>query len=1378
MTDQISGPNDQRTNVSTERDRKAYVRDWIARRLKSGGLAGGGLVGTLLTLPMIAAAQAVDQFVSAARIDGVTNVRTMSDGTAQLVMNNGTTISVPASDVQVAANGDVLVSARVEEIAAEVMAAGGAGAGASTGAIIAAGAGAGAIAAAAGGGGGDGGDGGTLPVINSATLAASGGVGSENTGIALPEGTTSVEVTVTDADGNETTGDGQVGAEGAWTLDLAPEEIPQGRVTVTVASRDAEGEEIDTTSQDVIIDTKPPEITITNTGLGEDGVLNLAEQDAGITVTGTTDAEDGQPVTVTLDGAEFTGTVNDGAWSVDIPASGLAGLDPSATDVAVTAAVEDAAGNAGDTSETILLDLAAPTISLDDVSGDNQIGLLDTQGDLEITGSTDAETGQEVTVTFGGQAFTGTVGSGGGSGAEPNAWTVTVPQSAVEAVEADAIDGQASVAVAATVTDAAGNPAETPATRTVSADFRGPSITIDAIADDNVINIAENNDSGGITISGSTNNVPAGQDVTVSVGGTALNPVPTDANGDWQVTVPQGDPSLPADGASVTVTADVSDGETDAPQASVFLAADFTAPTLDIDEISGGIINIAESTEPLTISGTTNAEGNQTVTLAVPGVTDPVTAPVDAGGTWTVTLTATQTDAFAAGQDGQTPQITADVSDAAGNSTTATRTVAVDRTAPEVTVDAPPLGGDGILNIAEAGSPVQLSGTVSGQSDFTVTLNGSTLTDVVVTGTDWTVDVPPAILQALPSGQTIDITAEATDAAGNTAAASESFDTDLDAPTIAITDTGVGSDDTLNIAERDAGITVEGTATGADGQQVTVTLSGQAQATPITATGTVSGGTFAAAFAPGDLAGIGGWSAATVTAEVADAAGNPATPATDSFDIDVTAPTIAFDDLPQGVTLTFTRADGTVDLSLTEAIEDIPETGGVFEFPVTPAQFAAVQDETDYTVELSIIDQAGNSNAGSETISVSTNFEPTLTIDEIGEDGAVDISDTAGASISGTTLGVEQGQQITVTATGATGGAILIGTAAAAADGTWGLTVPPAAFDNLTPGETFTVDATVTNAAGRDATGQQAGIDAYLPAVYAVANTAEAGSTLSMTAFAAEGFDAVQGIEAIMSFNPSLASYVTGSDTNEFDGLFISNDTNAAAGTVSFNGGNLTAQVPEGEVIFGFEMEDQGAGPITLSFTDDAQGGPTELRIGTSGADTLTAANSDSVIQGKGGADQIDVSATGTNIVLFELDQTANGTDTVTGFTTGTTFQADQIAFLGEADLRGAGDTVESLATGGTLGANTGFVIFTTALGDTGAPTIEAALEGLTGETAGDVFYALAGDGTDAALVRATVNGADDITTEQLADFAGIGDLGNLSEDNVVLPDPASQPMA
>lgn len=205
--------------------------------------------------------------------------------------------------------------------------------------------------------------------------------------------------------------------------------------------------------------------------------------------------------------------------------------------------------------------------------------------------------------------------------------------------------------------------------------------------------------------------------------------------------------------------------------------------------------------------------------------------------------------------------------------------------------------------------------------------------------------------------------------------------------------------------------------------------------------------------------------------------------------------------------------------------------------------------------------------------------------------------------------------------------------------------------------------------------------------------------------------------------------------------------------------------------MYSFDMTDQGAGPITLRFSDAEQGGPTELLLGTTGADTLTAGAGDSVLQGRGGDDTLDASATGATIVVFDSDAAANGTDTVTGFTTGGTSLADTIAFAGAADLRGAGDTVEALSDGGTLGADTGFVVFTTALADTGATTLESAAEGLQGTDAGDAFYLLAGDGTDAALVRAEIAGPDDASVAVMAGFEGIGDLAALHPSSIILPD-------
>ncbi|MFU8834104.1 MAG: Ig-like domain-containing protein [Roseovarius sp.] len=1292
MTKRFPHPSVKDSDLANEFEKKAFKRDWIAQRLCAGKLVGSGIVGAVMTLPMLAAAQGGGTFVNAASIDGVEKIEVMQDGSAQIRMNNGVTISVPAGDVQIAANGEILVSDRIVDIATEVMAAGGGGvglAGLAVGGLAAAGA-----AAALGGGGGGGGGGGNpeIPVLNAQALDAN-GVTNLNTGIILPEGTASATVIVSDTDGNELFSGAIVPDEdGNWGFTPPEGTFPQGIVSVTVISFDEDEVEIETSTQDFLIDTIEPIIEITDLGVGPDGVLNIAEQTGGITITGTTDAEDGQAVVVSVDGETFVTVANGGTWSVTLSASDLAALADGAS-VAVTADVEDAAGNPAMTAtEQFVADLTPPSIAINAISGDNQVGLFDAQGDLEITGTTDAEVGQQVTLTFDGDLVTGT-GTVTGAGV----WSVTVPQSVIEALraKAEAGDGTLSdIPVTASVSDAAGNFAT--AITTIDADFNGPSITIEPVTGDNIVNALESGDD--ITISGGTNNVPDGQTVTVTVGGESFTV--SVLNGGWQVTLTPAQAASAGliDGATITVTADVSDGETDAPQASRQVTADFTAPTLTIDTIAGDdIINLAESGQSLVISGTSNAEEGQIVTLTVPGVTGPVTATVDASGTWEATLTATQTGELVAGQDGQSVTIIADVSDLAGNpALAASREVSIDTTsAPSVTIDTP-IAGDDVLNIAERDVDLEITGTASGTDEVTVTINGAPLAPVAVTGGVWTVTIPTATLADLPDGESIALQADASNSAGNSAQATASFSTDFTAPTITFYDPPPAGF-VLNLDELQ------------------------------------------------DVDGIDFTTSETTGANV---------------------------------TLTFTRDGGGVDFTRTALLDDLPQDDGVFIFPLTPEDLGALADETGYTVDITITDAAGNTGIP-DSFDLTTDFRPFIALDEIGVDGAVDVTDTADASISGTTIGVEDGQEVSVTVTGSAGTAFS-GTAAVTA-GVWAVPVPESAFDALQPGETFTVTATVSNQDGREAEQATVDFDAYLASAIAFVNAETVGSTITVEAFALDGFNSNDGLQTKLSFDPSEASFVPGSTQENPDlDLFIVNEDNAGSGSVIFSGGTTSTPLPPEDDLFSFEMTDQGTGPITLTFEDEVttggsqRGGSIELIIGTGGADTLTASNIDSVIRGAGGDDMIDVSATGFNVVIFELDQASNGTDTVMGFTTGTSFQADEILIWGEADLRGEGDLVEALAAGGTLGVDTGFVIFTTALVDTDVATLETAFEGLVGETAGDVVYFLAGDGTDAALARATVNGTDNATLEIMANFVGIGDLALLNPDNVVLPDPVS----
>ncbi len=64
-------------------------------------------------------------------------------------------------------------------------------------------------------------------------------------------------------------------------------------------------------------------------------------------------------------------------------------------------------------SQTIGVDTAAPAISVDTIARDNIINAAEHNQPLTLTGKTDAEAGQIVTVTLNGKNHTATVGSDG-----------------------------------------------------------------------------------------------------------------------------------------------------------------------------------------------------------------------------------------------------------------------------------------------------------------------------------------------------------------------------------------------------------------------------------------------------------------------------------------------------------------------------------------------------------------------------------------------------------------------------------------------------------------------------------------------------------------------------------------------------------------------------------------------------------------------------------------------------------------------------------------------------------------------------------------------------------------------------------------------------
>ncbi|VFS41070.1 type 1 secretion target domain-containng protein [Enterobacter cancerogenus] len=61
--------------------------------------------------------------------------------------------------------------------------------------------------------------------------------------------------------------------------------------------------------------------------LAADDILNAAEAKSDLTVSGTSTAEAGQTVTVSLNGKDYTAKVGaDGTWTLDVPAADVGAL--------------------------------------------------------------------------------------------------------------------------------------------------------------------------------------------------------------------------------------------------------------------------------------------------------------------------------------------------------------------------------------------------------------------------------------------------------------------------------------------------------------------------------------------------------------------------------------------------------------------------------------------------------------------------------------------------------------------------------------------------------------------------------------------------------------------------------------------------------------------------------------------------------------------------------------------------------------------------------------------------------------------------------------------------------------------------------------------
>jgi Ice-binding-like/Bacterial Ig-like domain len=495
--------------------------------------------------------------------------------------------------------------------------------------------------------------GGTTSMTNSATPTLTGTV----TG-----GAAAVSI-----DGQNVPGVSQVG--GGWTaaFPVARAPLSDGNHYIVVTATDVAGN-TSAVSQTLTVDASLPTIAIVP------GAVD-ATNDQTPTISGTTDVAAGSIVTVTINGgASMSASVQaNGSWNTTPSASLAAGI------YAVVATVGDTAGNIGTATQSLTVDVTAPTVT---ITG----GASRSTGDATpaIAGSSvGAVVGTAVTVAVAGQVLSTTVGTGG-------AWTTTA-----------ATIANGGHAVTVTITDLAGNIGSAAQSLTISA--VAPIVTITGGA------TASSNDSTP-TIAG-TSTATSGSAVVVSVSGQVLNAT-VQPGGSWNVTA-----AVIANGA-VAVSVVVTDLDGNVGLATQTLTVDSTNATLV--SISGGTSRLTNNATP-TISGTTDAADGRVVTVIVGGQT--MTTPAFLGA-WSVTAAHLADGIYT---------VNASVSAPGNPGASAPQALTVDTVVPIVV-----LPGGGTIGTTDSTPTISGSNAPPGAT-VTVTVDGQTLTTTVAADGTWSV---------------------------------------------------------------------------------------------------------------------------------------------------------------------------------------------------------------------------------------------------------------------------------------------------------------------------------------------------------------------------------------------------------------------------------------------------------------------------------------------------------------------------------------------------------------------------------------------------------------------------------------------------------------
>ncbi|SLJ85272.1 BapA/Bap/LapF family large adhesin [Psychrobacter sp. DAB_AL43B] len=433
-----------------------------------------------------------------------------------------------------------------------------------------------------------------------------------------------------------------VGANGKWTIAVAPEDVTtmgNGLETLTITAKDPAGN-VNSETADITI-VPATELTITSPIAG-DNIVNAEEADTGFNVTGTGTADD--TIVLKNEASEIIGTAIVGAdnkWSIPVNQDDITAMGEGSEKLTATTA-----SNLTGTSVTITIDTVAPDdntteIIVDNITADNVINAIEAEGNIAITGkvSGDYSEGNTVTIKVNGINYTGKVDFSGN-------FSIDVPGTGLVA------DADKFIEVSVAATDAAGNIGTVSSTKDYTVDTDAPTaatttVVVDNLTDDNTINKAESEADVAVTgtVSGE---FTVGDVVTVMVDGTGYTGT-VDINGKFSIDVPG--TALVADTDKI-IEVSVSATDQAGNIGSVSSTKDYTVDRIAPDDIStqitindltaDNVINKAESEADVAVTGTVSGEFtlDDVVTVTVNGID--YTGTVDVNGNFSIDVPGTE----------------------------------------------------------------------------------------------------------------------------------------------------------------------------------------------------------------------------------------------------------------------------------------------------------------------------------------------------------------------------------------------------------------------------------------------------------------------------------------------------------------------------------------------------------------------------------------------------------------------------------------------------------------------------------------------------------------------------------------------------------------